>query len=57
MGKTKLGLDEDGKREYIEFAKKFKQLYRKDFASDDLTSILLRKTFVRRNIALIKILV
>eukprot|EP00347_Sterkiella_histriomuscorum_P004436 403360465 len=45
FGKDKLGLDDDQKREYIEFAKRFKQLYKKEFFSDDLTSILLRKVF------------
>ena len=50
FGKDKLGLDDDQKREYIEFAKRFKQLYKKEFFSDDLTSILLRKVFVKYSI-------
>ncbi|CDW90006.1 wd-40 repeat-containing protein [Stylonychia lemnae] len=45
QGKEKLGLSDDQKRDYMLFSKRFKQLYKKDFFSDNLTTILLRKIF------------
>ena len=46
-GDKALGLrDNEAKAQFIEFLKRFKQIYKKEFFADNLTSMLLRDLYV-----------
>lgn len=50
IGEQALGLrDEKTRLMFVDFLRRFKQLYRKEFFADSLTSILLRDLFVIMN--------
>jgi hypothetical protein len=50
IGEQALGLkDEKTKLMFVDFLHRFKQLYRKEFFADALTSILLRDLFVKKD--------
>lgn len=48
-GEKALGLkDNKAKAQFIEFLRRFKQIYKKEFFADNLTSMLLRDLYVRQ---------